>query len=183
MARVRGEINEYLSRVTHELRTPLNSIIGFTELLDMSDNLTSSEKKYIDHISKASRHLLGLVNDIINLSKTDNKGYLLEYINLKEFILDHLGSYKPIIDKKYLTINFHESYFDNKIACSSDRLRQILNNVINNAIKFSNKFGKINIYSELQNSDIVINIKDEGIGIPMISRNTYLFRSKEPINP
>lgn len=159
---------EFLANMSHEIRTPLNSIIGFTDILE--ENETNSEKKRkLKIIKKAGDHLLLLINDILDVSKIELAQVDLEHemFSLKGLAIDIYKFYKPMTDKK--EIDFLMKY-NKKIPeyyiGDLHRIRQIISNLLNNAIKFT-KTGSVrfeNDYDET-NGFLIIRIKDTGIGI------------------
>jgi len=155
----------FLSSVSHELRTPLNSIIGFSNLLIMDNKSKSDKKKYTDIIKKNSDQLLNLINDIIDISKIEsneidirnNKCSLVDIItnvyNTNNIKLNN-RNIKLIIENKPNIIIYSDEY----------RITQILNNLISNAIKFTDN-GYVKIGYNINNHDIDFYIEDTGIGI------------------
>ena len=165
IATVKNEVDEYLSNITHELRTPLNCIVGFIDLLKLSDGIGETETQYLKHMEQSSKQLISLINNIISLGKINKSGYKINKINLKEYLIERLENFIPVLKEKSIILDLHLSYFDNKINIEEDKLNQILNNIISNAIKFNNKNGKITISSTLSDNVINIIITDNGRGI------------------
>lgn len=159
--------NRFLANVSHELRTPLNSIIGFSELLQNKafGTLNDKQDEYIKDIQIASIHLLGMINEILDISKLESHATKL---NLKEFsitqnIEEVLNILKPLYNKKNIKIikNIHEFI----IEADYQKIQQILFNLINNAIKFTSQNGEITVITEKRRSFYIIAIKDNGCGI------------------
>jgi len=158
----------FLASMSHELRTPLNSIIGFSELLllDYSENLSHTQKQYISTIYEESNYLLNLINGILDISKIE-AGKLELSINQFSFnnvLWNITNSLKPKLSEKKIELEY-ESDLDIKLFSDEDRLKQILFNLIGNAIKFTNESGKILIKTKLFNEGFNIHIIDNGIGI------------------
>jgi len=157
----------FLATMSHELRTPLNSIIGFSGILaqEHPGKLNSEQKKQLGMVQASARHLLALINDILDLSKIE-AGQLkvsFETFNLLAIIRKAVSANQPFAEKKNIQINISN---EEELNIVSDPLRveQILLNVINNAIKFT-EHGYVKISCENNFSEIVINVKDTGIGI------------------
>ena len=158
----------FLATMSHELRTPLNSIIGFTGILlqGLAGELNDEQKKQLGMVQKSANHLLSLINDVLDLSKIE-AGQLT--IQSKTF--DIIASIKKVVDiitplasKKGLSIS---TDFDEKICeLTGDerRLEQILINLLNNSVKFTER-GEISIICKKDSSNIIITVKDTGIGI------------------
>ncbi len=160
--------SEFLSTVTHELRTPLNPIIGFSELI--RDSLTDEELiSYVNYIETSARHLLGLVNDILEFSRFEFKEQQLTYseVNVRELLIELSQAYKTRAEEKKISFNFFIAEDTPECAYTDGkRLRQILDNLLNNAVKFTLEGGVIFIteYNK-ENSQIKCCVKDTGIGI------------------
>lgn len=162
--------SSFLANMSHEVRTPLNGIIGFSSMLD-NDNLTSEKRKlYVEYIQKGARQLLALINDIIDFSKVE--AGLLEVkkqpIDLVELIKDQVVYFKDEIKKQNKCIELKsniEHLGSDFIICADEiRLRQVLSNLITNAIKFTCK-GYIEIGVLIQQDKLLFYVKDTGIGI------------------
>jgi len=158
----------FLASMSHELRTPLNSIIGFSELLllDYSENLSHTQKQYISTIYEESNYLLNLINGILDISKIE-AGKLelsIDQFSFNNVLWNITNSLKPKLSEKKIELEY-ESDLDIKLFSDEDRLKQILFNLIGNAIKFTNESGKILIKTKLFNEGFNIHIIDNGIGI------------------
>ncbi len=158
----------FLASMSHELRTPLNSIIGFSELLllDHSENLSDTLKQYLNTISDASYYLLNLINGILDLSKIEAGKFDLsiKHFSFNKVLLNVTKSLKPKLSEKNLELEY-EIDLDIDLSSDEDCLKQILFNLIGNAIKFTNEGGKILIKTKLFNEKLNIHVIDNGIGI------------------
>jgi len=164
----------FLANMSHEIRTPMNAIIGFSELLS---NIKSKEKfdMFIAHIKNSGRKLLRIIDDIIDISKIESNQLTLKYVlsgvyNLIEesalfFNESNLNEYRKDIRIVHST---SPNLAGLTIKTDPIRLRQIIDNFISNALKYSDK-GQIDVSFELdqENNKIVFKVKDEGIGIPL----------------
>lgn len=158
----------FLASMSHELRTPLNSIIGFSELLllDHSENLSDTQKQFISTVYEESYYLLHLINGILDLSKIEAGKFELSInqFSFNKVLLNVTRSLKPKLSEKKLELDF-ELDLDIKLSTDEDRLKQILFNLIGNAIKFTNEGGKILITTKLFNEKLNVHVIDTGIGI------------------
>jgi signal transduction histidine kinase len=164
--------SEFLAKMSHELRTPLNSILGFGQILNMSidEPLTASQKKNVAYILNAGNHLLTLINELLDLSQIESgkMKVTLENVNVKKLIDELIVMIQPLADEKNIVIENRLSaeprYF---VRADITRLRQILLNLMSNAIKYNRINGLITFECE-QTSDrrICIYVKDTGVGIP-----------------
>lgn len=156
---------QFLASISHEYKTPLNSIIGFSDIL--KDRLDDTDEfKYIDNISKSAKFLLSLIQDILDMSRAEISKLELnkETFRTKEIIEDISYSFDEIVKSK----NLHFSYtiVDVQISADLRRFKQLIYNLISNAVKFNKINGKITIVSYLdEKNDFVFEIKDTGDGI------------------
>jgi signal transduction histidine kinase len=162
--------SEFLSTMSHELRTPLNSIIGFSDLLKqkMIGELNEKQEHYIDNILNSSKHLLSLINDILDLSKIES-GKIemnIEKISLPATINDTMEMVRATAMKHNINLikDFDKEF--EFIEGDKQKLKQILFNLLSNAVKFSKPTGgSITITTKKYDEMIQICVSDTGIGI------------------
>ncbi|HVU47022.1 MAG TPA: response regulator [Terracidiphilus sp.] len=161
--------DQFLSTMSHELRTPLNAVLGFSELLTDSryGPLTERQARYINHINASGKHLLRLINDILDLSKIE-AGRLqlnLERVHVDVCCAEVCESLQPLVDK-----NAHQLIQNVApgLAVNADgtRFKQMLVNLLGNAIKFTPKGGKIELVARPAGDMVQIEVRDSGPGIP-----------------
>ena len=165
--------SEFLSRMSHELRTPMNSILGFGQLMEMGD-LNPKQKKGVTHILNNGRHLLNLINEVLDIAgiEAGRQILTLEPVQLDTVINEITDSIEVAASKRKVSIELVDSPA-NILFTLADRMRlkQILINLLNNAIKYNNIGGSITIKTALQPSDehgnfrVRISICDTGDGI------------------
>lgn len=161
--------NEFLASVSHELRTPLNAILGFSTLLEEQrpGPLNPEQLDHLNRISKASRHLLALINDILDLSKieADRLDLHPEILPLGETLAEVLSAIRPLARERNINIAVR---LDPRETVYADKLRfkQVLYNLLNNAVKFTPDYGEIAIDHARDNESSVISVSDNGVGIP-----------------
>lgn len=165
--------SRFLANVSHELRTPLNAIIGYSELV--TEDLDGEEDQGIlddvEKIGRAGRHLLNLINEILDLSKIE-AGEMQVYneeVVLAEVIDEVFDTIKPIVDRNGNTLRVDIDEAPAELFCDQMKLRQILLNLLSNASKFTRR-GMIRIFgyeeSDEQGEWVVLEVIDRGIGIP-----------------
>jgi PAS domain S-box-containing protein len=160
--------SEFLASMSHELRTPLHTIIGFAELLaeELEGPLNPKQKRFMDHIHADSVHLLALINDILDISKIESGrlGLRREAFDMAATVEEILGSVRPQAAGKSIAI---ETSLSLPAATVADRLRvkQILFNLLSNALKFTPDGGSIRVDAGVRDGLIEVSVSDTGIGI------------------
>tara|TARA_B100001063_G_scaffold247086_1_gene290091 strand:+ start:4 stop:2271 length:2268 start_codon:yes stop_codon:yes gene_type:complete len=157
----------FLARMSHELRTPLNAILGFSNLLSKSKNINSNEKDNLQTIRKSANYLLNIINEILELSKIE-----AGKIEIVPKAIDFYETIKEIealflFRSKAKGLKFNIKYDDNLpkyITLDEQRLKQILINLLSNALKFTKK-GEINLYIYESMNKLFFEVSDMGIGI------------------
>ncbi len=165
--------SEFLSRMSHELRTPMNSVLGFGQLLEMTE-LDEFQKDSVDHIMKAGRHLLRLIDEVLEISRIEVGSFSisLEPVAVSE-VLEEAASLLPLLAKEHeiqVELDHPVPYL---VVADRQRLRQVLMNLISNAIKYNTPGGRVTVRVQPETeSTIVIDVEDTGLGIPeaMIQR-------------
>ena len=164
--------SQFLSNMSHEIRTPMNAVLGFSQILQELE-LDPNKKFYLESILNAGRSLLSIINDILDLSKVEAGFLSLQYSPIEMGpLLDELEEFfSQRVKEKDLVFNIESKKTDRVLLVDAVRLRQVLINIINNAIKFTDS-GSISVIVELKclNSyknlgHLNIRIKDSGIGI------------------
>jgi PAS domain S-box-containing protein len=165
--------SEFLSRMSHELRTPMNSILGFAQLLDMGV-LNVSQKRGVNHILRSGKHLLDLINEVLDISRIEagRLSISLEPLKLNRILEEMIDVMKPLATEQQITIELIDSP-TNQLFVSADHqsLKQVLLNLISNGIKYNQQSGSVMIKSELKPADLAgvsfvrVSITDTGIGI------------------
>jgi signal transduction histidine kinase len=164
--------SEFLAKMSHEIRTPMNGIIGMTEAFDQK-NLTAEQKEYLQIVKRSSDLLLNLIDDLLDFSKIEAGKMQLEEIpfKLREEVKLAVDLFRTIIEEKNikLTLKINPDVPDNIIG-DSFRLRQVLSNLISNAVKFTHE-GEIAVGIQLEeeynnNLTLLFYVEDTGVGIP-----------------
>ena len=168
----------FIANMSHELRTPLNAILGFAQLITRNQALPKEEQKHLKIISRSGEHLLGLINNILDLSKIEAERFTLEQINfdLYEFLNDLKQMFALKARNKGLQLNFEVAeQTPQYIKTDQGKLRQILINLLNNALKFTNQGSVVlRVMPVKDNADeiepytdikLVFTVEDTGKGI------------------
>jgi two-component system sensor histidine kinase BarA len=165
--------SEFLANMSHEIRTPMNGIIGFTGLLDKSE-LSRKQRDYLDAIQKSARSLLRIVDDILDFSQLESGKLILahEPFNLRDCVEAAVGLWAPQAHAKHLElVSIFYSDVPDALVGDETRIIQIINNLIGNAVKFTDQgeiVARVMLESESEHSVMVtFAISDTGIGIPL----------------
>lgn len=162
--------SEFLATMSHELRTPLNATIGFSELLKLgrAGKLNEKQEHFVDTIIKSGKHLLTLVSNILDLTKIEaGKMELeLEKVSLPEIIDDTLSIINVLAEKRNVVIKKEIDPQLDIINCDSHKIKQVLLNILSNAVKFSkHEGGTITVTTWKEGDKANISVSDTGIGI------------------
>ncbi len=159
----------FLANMSHELRTPLNAIIGFSELLgDARDGQfdEATRRRFLSQILTSGKHLLGLINDILDLSKVEagQMELRLQTVSVAESVDQVMKTVEPLVSKKNLVLTSNVDGVGDILA-DAGKLRQMLLNLISNAIKFTPEGGNVTIGALRLKDRVEISVADTGIGI------------------
>jgi len=161
--------SEFLANMSHELRTPLNSIIGFSDILieRVFGELNGKQMRYVNNISSSGKHLLGLINDILDLSKVEAGKMELHYgeFSIGSVFEEVMTTLSPLAQVKSLEISFKVEPDFVDIQADRGRLIQILYNLVSNAVKFTPERGKVSVNCKKSGNRALISVTDTGIGI------------------
>ena len=177
--------SEFLANMSHELRTPLNSIIGFSDMLHerIYGDLNQKQLRAAGNISKSGRHLLNLINNILDISKVEAGKMELNYKNFDlSSKLDMIHNLLfPIANRKNINIEINIDSKLTSICADEDKFVQIMYNLVDNAIKFSYEDSSVKVCARKKGELVEISVKDTGIGIKTEDQNK-LFKSFSQID-
>jgi signal transduction histidine kinase/ActR/RegA family two-component response regulator len=159
--------NDFLSRVSHELRTPMNAILGFGELLGLGD-ITAEHQEWVAMMLKASRHLLMLLDDVLDISRMEGRNLSLsmEAVPVQRLITDALELVRPLSTARGVHLDPVPPAGSQHVHADHQRARQVLLNLLSNAIKYNHPGGKVSITtSEQPEGQLRISVADTGRGI------------------
>lgn len=160
--------NAFLANISHELRTPLNAIIGFSQALGCKifGDLNEKQEEYIKDIQISGLHLLGMINEILDLSKIESKAMKISLNELDPGVViqEGINILTPLFEQKSIKVNFSNKC-KKHIMADYQKLQQILYNLLSNAIKFTPEKGKIDIRISTSGKDFILEVQDTGVGI------------------
>ncbi len=160
--------SDFLASMSHELRTPLNAIIGFSQLLrEENSNLSDKQRRFVKRIDTAAHHLFALINDILDLSKMEAGRVELapQEFAVGPVIHEILRSFRPLIESKKLSFDTRPDA-DLRIEADQTRFKQIIYNLVSNAVKFTPEGGTIVVQACVAGDYLGVDVTDTGMGIP-----------------
>jgi signal transduction histidine kinase len=161
---------EFLAVMSHELRTPLNSIGGYVDLLEMElrGPLTDAQKADLQRIKRSQQHLLGIINDILNFTRLEATEVQYDIIDVpvRALLSDLEAMVDSLAQAKSITYKCNAPPGSIFAKTDPDKMRQILVNLISNAVKFTPEGGRIDLNYRLDQRSITIDVRDTGVGIP-----------------
>jgi signal transduction histidine kinase/ActR/RegA family two-component response regulator len=160
--------NTFLSSTSHELRTPLNAVLGFAQLLQLSD-LSQEDQDGVEHILGAGHHLLALINELIDIARIESGGFSLsvEPVAVQPIVKETCQLMSPLAADRSITISQPRPPAGLTVKADRQRLRQILVNLLSNAIKYNRAGGTVTITCQAASPDTAsLTVADTGPGIP-----------------
>lgn len=162
--------SEFLSRMSHELRTPLSAILGFAQLLEM-DELDARQGESVQHILKGGRHLLDLINELLEVSRIEARGeeaLSLEAVHLANGLASAIDLVQPLAAERRIRIEKQlPDDYDRHVIADEQRLKQVLLNLLSNAVKYNRTGGSVTVAVEETSADrLAVLVADTGNGIP-----------------
>ncbi len=178
-----GAKSLFLANMSHELRTPLNAVIGLADLLLLArDPLVDRQREYLEGIASSGRHLLALVNDVLDLAKIEagKQELELESVPIHEAIEDGMAAIVPLANMRGVMLEPATIVAVPNVRADRVRLRQVLYNLISNAVKFTNRGGIVRIRARRDGDRVSIAVVDTGVGIAPADLSR-LYRSFEQL--
>jgi signal transduction histidine kinase len=162
--------SQFLANMSHELRTPLNAIIGFSGIL-LNESLgkvnDEERREFLGNIMISGKHLLGLINEVLDLSKIEAGRVTLSRkpFSVAEVLQSVRQTVEPLADKKRITIATTVDPSLPPLTADETKFKQILYNLLSNAIKFTPEEGQVHVRAQANNESVQISVRDTGIGI------------------
>jgi signal transduction histidine kinase len=183
LQRVYGELetasrhkSDFLATMSHELRTPLNAIIGFSEVLheQMFGELNERQLGCVEDVLEAGRHLLSLINDVLDLAKIEAGKMQLELsrVELPALLRSTISMHSEQASRNGIVLALTTEPAEIEIAADERRLRQIVFNLLSNAIKFTPADGRVDVSAHLDDGQVEVAVSDTGPGIPAQDQET-----------
>jgi PAS domain S-box-containing protein len=161
--------SRFLAVMSHELRTPLNAIGGYVELIELGvhGEITAGQREALDRVARAQRHLLRLINDILNLSRIEagRVDYAVEPVDIRAVVESVVPMVEPQAAAASVRID-RQVTTDVVARADREKVQQILINLLTNAVKFTPAGGAITVTASRRDDRVVVDVRDTGIGIP-----------------
>ncbi len=161
--------SEFIATASHELRTPLQAIMGFTKLM-VQDKVPNpaAQTRFLSIIDKESERLAALIGDLLDLSRLESGKFVLkrQRMSLRDTIRSAIYELSSLIEKKAILVADNIPEGLPEIEADENRIKQVILNLVGNAIKFSNPGGEITVNAQATHNEILVQIIDRGIGIP-----------------
>ena len=164
--------SEFLSRMSHELRTPLNSILGFGQVLSRRE-LPDDQRKDVDHIMKAGHHLLGLIDEVLDIARIEanRQQFSLEPVHVGGVLEEALALIRPLAKQRPVTLpDGLPQSLEAHVQADRQRLMQVVLNLLSNAVKYNRPGGSVEVladgYPGTESERFAFGIRDTGLGIP-----------------
>jgi signal transduction histidine kinase len=158
----------FVALVSHELRTPLTSIVGFLEiLLDDSDSLTPDQRQFLTTVNRNVDRLATLVNELLFLAQVDAGRLELQLVetDVSELLAEATEAARPAAAAKNIDLTL-ETAGDGQTLCDRNRMAQLVDNLVSNAVKFTHEGGRVAVRLDRSGDEIALSVSDTGIGIP-----------------
>ena len=161
--------SEFLANMSHELRTPLNAVIGFSDLLleRLFGEMNEKQENYIRNIQTSGKHLLSLINDILDLSKVEAGRMELDLANvhIPSALQNAMMLIRERAQRQNVELSCNVDPQINEIPADERKLKQIMLNLLTNAVKFTPEGGRVDVDVRLGNGNLEVSVKDTGVGI------------------
>jgi signal transduction histidine kinase/DNA-binding response OmpR family regulator len=169
LARASEVKSEFLARMSHDLRTPLNAVIGFADLLltQQVGPLTDKQLRYLGHVASAGRHLLELINDILDLTRVEAGKLEIhpEPCNVPLILEETLAMFRTQAQARRITLAVEIASSLGELTADKIRLQQIVHNLLSNAVKFTPENGLVTVTARQRGTEVELIVRDTGIGI------------------
>lgn len=167
--------SEFVSTVSHDLRSPLTAVMGYVELLGRVGPLTEQQKEFIRRVQVSVQNITALINELLDLGRIEaGLDTQMELVSPMLMLEDLMQEWRPQVEAKKQTLKLEAPPEIPVLLASPTRLRQMLNNLINNAVKYTPEGGIIRIVVAVQNNQLILQVIDNGPGIPHADQ-PYIF--------
>jgi two-component system NtrC family sensor kinase len=159
--------SDFIHTISHDLRSPLTAILGYTELVERTGPLTPNQQEFLRRLQGSIQHITTLVNDLLDLGRLD-AGFdtRREVVHMENILKYSLDIFENQIRKKKIKLGVNIAADLKPLRANPIRIRQMLDNLIGNAIKYTPEEGVVNVSMVMDGDQIIVNVRDTGVGIP-----------------
>ena len=177
--------SDFLATMSHELRTPLNSILGFSDVLLSSDQLSDKQQRWVGNIKTSGDQLLNLINDILDLARIEagKMQVKLEEFSIHDVCEGLLNMFRPLAEKKNIDLRGQLDPGIPLLRQDVGKLQQILSNLLSNAVKFTPEGGRVILKAEAEPLHLVVTVTDTGVGIAPEEQELVFEKFRQAGNP
>ena len=177
--------SDFLATMSHELRTPLNSILGFSEVLLSSNQLSDKQQRWVRNIQSSGEKLLNLINDILDLAKIEagKMQVRLEDFSIHDVCEGLINMFRPLAEKKNIDLRGQIAPDIPLLRQDVGKLQQILQNLLSNAIKFTPEGGRVLLRAEAESFHVILTVTDTGVGIAAEEQELIFEKFRQSGNP
>ncbi len=177
--------SDFLATMSHELRTPLNSILGFSEVLMSTDQLTDKQRRWVQNIHSSGGRLLAMINDILDLAKVEagKMQVRIEEFSVHDLCEGLLGMFRPLAEKKNIDLQERIDPGVPVLRQDANKLQQILWNLLSNAIKFTPEGGRVVLQADSDGMHLILSVIDTGVVIAAEDQELVFEKFRQSGNP
>ena len=159
--------SDFIHTVSHDLRSPLTSILGYTELIERTGPLNPNQKEFLQRLQGSIQHITTLINDLLDLGRLE-AGFdtRREAVQLESVLRYSLDMFEGQVKKKRIALTIDIMPDLRPLRANPIRIRQMLDNLVGNAIKYTPEDGRVNVSISMQDSQLILKVEDTGLGIP-----------------
>jgi two-component system NtrC family sensor kinase len=159
--------SEFIHTVSHDLRSPLTSVIGYTELVERAGSLNDNQREFLKRIQESVQHITALINDLLELGSIEaGLDTRREFVHLDSILNYTLEMLQGQIKAKHISLRTEVAPALPALRANPVRLRQVLDNVVGNAIKYSHDQGEVTVTMRAEDEQVIVQVTDNGPGIP-----------------
>jgi PAS domain S-box-containing protein len=160
--------NEVVHTVSHDLRSPLTSVIGYTELITRAGTLNDSQREFLGRIQESVQHITTLINDLLDIGSIEaGLDTRREWVQMEVILRYTMDMLQGQIKSKHIKVHMNVGPSLPAVRANPVRLRQVLDNVVGNAIKYSNNEGEVTVNLNAEGDQVILQVSDNGPGIPI----------------
>ena len=164
--------SEFIHTVSHDLRSPLTSVIGYTELVERAGSLNDNQREFLKRIQESVQHITSLINDLLELGSIEaGLDTRREFVHLDGILNYTLEMLQGQIKAKHINLKTEISSALPALRANPVRFRQVLDNVVGNAIKYTPDGGRVAVSMSMQDNQVILKVVDTGVGIPPEEQN------------